>query len=76
MGVVLAAGIVLVAVVVLMLALVRLARRMRRHGVAGHAVAAAMAAYDEAMHVTAHAAYVEMRAQDERAAEARSAADD
>ncbi len=43
-----------------------MARRIRRRGAAGQAVAAAMAAYDEGFHTTAHDTFVEMRAQDER----------
>lgn len=35
-----------------------------------------MAAYDEAMHVTAHEAHVEVRTQDERGASTRTPADD
>jgi hypothetical protein len=43
------------------------ARRVRRRGVAGQAIAAAMAAYDEGLHSAAHDTFVELRAQDERA---------
>jgi len=42
-----------------------LAVRSRRGGAAS-AMAAAMAAYDEAMHSSAYATFMEMRAQDER----------
>jgi hypothetical protein len=35
-------------------------------GTAASALGAAMAAYDEAMHTTAYATFVEMRSQDER----------
>ncbi|HZG02745.1 MAG TPA: hypothetical protein VE546_04035 [Streptomyces sp.] len=45
-----------------------LARVVRRRGVAGAAVRAAMAAYDEAFHVTAHDSHHEIRAQAERRA--------
>lgn len=62
------AGAGLAAVAVVMAALVWLARRMRRRGTAGQALWAAMAAYDEAMHVTAYEAYVEVQAEDERGA--------
>lgn len=62
------AAIVLAAVALTMRALVLLARRARRRGTAGQALASAMAAYDEAMHVTAHEAYVEVRTQTERGA--------
>jgi hypothetical protein len=69
------AGIVVAAVALVMAALVWLARRVRRRGTAGQAFGAAMAAYDEAMHVTAHEAYVEVQTQDERGADAQSPAD-
>lgn len=49
-----------------------MAKRIRRRGAAGQAIAAAMAAYDEGFHVTAHSAFVEMRAQDERPQQAPS----
>lgn len=54
----------LVGAVMLVLALA--ARRIRRRGAAGKAIAAAMAAYDEGFHSTAHDTFVEVRAQDER----------
>ncbi len=44
-----------------------LARRTRRRGTAGSAIAGAMAAYDEGMHGSAHDAFVELQRQDERA---------
>lgn len=47
-------------------ALALLARRIRRRGAAGPAIGAAMAAYDEAMHTTAHTAFTEADAQRER----------
>jgi hypothetical protein len=43
-----------------------LAIRARRRGATASALGAAMAAYDEAMHTTAYATFVEMRSQDER----------
>lgn len=43
-----------------------LAKRARRRGTAGSAIAGAMAAYDEGMHGTAHDAFVELQQQDER----------
>ncbi|MHC5795900.1 hypothetical protein ACVXZ4_07045 [Lacisediminihabitans sp. FW035] len=49
-----------------MVALGLLARGMRRRGGAGPAIGAAMAAYDEAMHSTAHDSFVEMQADDDR----------
>lgn len=49
-----------------------IAKRVRRRGTAGRAMAAAMAAYDEAFHSTAHDTFVEMRAQDERPQQAPS----
>lgn len=47
-------------------ALGAIAVRARRRGATASAVAAAMAAYDEAMHSTAYSTFVEMRSQDER----------
>ncbi|MGW1882164.1 hypothetical protein [Streptomyces sp. NPDC001970] len=41
---------------------------VRRRGLAGAAVRAAMASYDEAFRVTAHESYYEVRAQSERKA--------
>lgn len=55
-----------VGMAALLVTLVLLARRIRRRGTAGPAIGAAMAAYDEAMHSTAHSAFVEMREQDDR----------
>ncbi|WP_255946980.1 hypothetical protein [Streptomyces odontomachi] len=43
-----------------------LASRMRRRGLAGGAVGAALASYEEAFRATAHASHVEIRAQAER----------
>jgi hypothetical protein len=54
-----ALGVVLVLLVVV-------ARWMRRRGSAGQAIGAAMAAYDEALHTTAHASFVEMQEQKDR----------
>ncbi len=62
----LAATIVVGAVAATMAGLAWVARRARRTGSAGRALAGAMAAYDEAMHVTAFEAYVEVRREDER----------
>jgi hypothetical protein len=50
----------------LMAALGALAVRARRRGATASALGAAMAAYDEAMHTTAYATFVEMQSQDER----------
>lgn len=55
-------------------ALVLFARRARRRGTAGAAIAGAMAAYDEAVHTTAHDTYVEMQAQHRRGLQAPSPA--
>ncbi|MEU1201591.1 hypothetical protein ABZ446_35960 [Streptomyces sp. NPDC005813] len=49
-------------------ALTLLASRIRRRGLAGGAVSAALASYEEAFRVTAHEAHVEIRAQRERKA--------
>jgi hypothetical protein len=43
-----------------------LASVVRRRGVAGAAMRAAMASYDEAFRVTAHESYYEIRAQSDR----------
>ena len=43
-----------------------IAVRARRRGATAYAVAAAMAAYDEAMHTTAYDTFIEMRSQDGR----------
>jgi hypothetical protein len=59
---------VLAGTALVLVALVLVARRMRRRGSAGAAIGAAMAAYDEAMHPLAHDAALEQRAQDDRAA--------
>lgn len=45
-----------------------LAARIRRRGLAGGAVSAALASYEEAFRVTAHESHVEIRAQAERKA--------
>lgn len=50
----------------IMSALGRLARVLRRRGVAGHAVAAALASYEEAFRVTSYEAHQEIRVQAER----------
>ncbi|HEY0374544.1 MAG TPA: hypothetical protein VGC94_07095 [Amnibacterium sp.] len=64
-------GVLVVMAVLGVLALLVLAgRRARRTGTAGRAIAAAMAASDEAMHVTAFEAFVEVRQEDERGAAA------
>jgi len=46
--------------------LVLAARRARTGGVAGSAIAGAVAAYDEAMHSTAHDRFVEVQQQKDR----------
>jgi hypothetical protein len=45
-----------------------LAARIRRRGLAGGAMSGALAAYEEAFRVTAHASHVEIRAQADRGA--------
>jgi len=45
-----------------------LAARVRRRGLAGGAMSAAMASYEEAFRITAHESHVEIRAQAERKA--------
>lgn len=57
---------VTLALAAAMVGLALLARRARRRGTAGAAIAGAMAAYDEGMHGSAHDAFVELRQQDER----------
>jgi hypothetical protein len=58
--------IVLASLGAVMWALAIFARRVRRRGTAGQALAAAMAAYDEGFHSTAHDTFVEMKTQDAR----------
>jgi len=53
-----------VGAVLMVLAIV--ATRVRRSGSAGPAIGAAMAAYDEAMHSSAHDTFVEVQAQRDR----------
>jgi hypothetical protein len=61
-------GLVVVgAVIAVMIVLAFIAVRVRRRGSAGPAIGAAMAAYDEAMHSTAHDTFVEVQAQRDRA---------
>ena len=57
---------VVAGIVVVMAGLALLALRIRRRGTAGPAIGAAMAAYDEAMHSTAHDTFVEVQAQKDR----------
>jgi hypothetical protein len=57
---------VVVGCIAVMVGLGFAARRIRRSGTAGPAVGAAMAAYDEAMHATAHQTFVEVEAQRDR----------
>ncbi|HEY8612999.1 MAG TPA: hypothetical protein VIL69_17145 [Roseomonas sp.] len=61
----LVAGVV-VGVALVLLGLAALARRARRRGTAGSAIAGAMAAYDEGFHGTAHDSYVELQADADR----------
>ena len=63
----LTAVIVVAGVIVVMAGLAVLAVRIRRRGSAGPAIGAAMAAYDEAMHATAHSTFIEVQAQKDRA---------
>ena len=69
------AAIVVIATGLVLVAMTSFARVLRRRGTAGPAISAAMAAYDEAMHSTAHATFVEVQAQKDRTV-ARPAADD
>jgi len=54
------------ATLAVIVCLALLARHLRRRGSTGAALGAAMAAYDEAMHSTAHNTYVEVQAQKDR----------
>jgi hypothetical protein len=65
---VLGAAAVLAGTAAALVALVLVAKRLRRRGSAGAAIGAAMAAYDEAMHPLAANAAVELLAQDDRTA--------
>jgi hypothetical protein len=69
------AATVLTGTAAVLVALVLVARRLRRRGSAGAAIGAAMAAYDEAMHPLGYEAAVEVRAQDDRAASVTAAGD-
>ena len=62
--------VVVIAIAAVMVGLFFLASRARRRGTAGAALAGAMAAYDEAMHSTAHDTFVEMQQQAERTEQA------
>jgi hypothetical protein len=57
---------VIAGIAVVVVALVFVAIRVRRRGTAGPAISAAMAAYDEAMHSSAHDTFVEVQAQRDR----------
>ena len=57
---------VIVGCAAAMVGLALVARRIRRSGTAGPAIGAAMAAYDEAMHASAHQTFVEVEAQRDR----------
>jgi len=59
-------ALVVLAAATVMAGLALVAVRVRRRGSAGPAIGAAMAAYDEAMHSTAHDTFVELREQDDR----------
>ena len=59
-------ALLVLGVAAVMVALALLAIRVRRSGRAGPAIGAAMAAYDEAMHSTAHDTFVEVQAQKDR----------
>ncbi len=59
-------GAVIGGVAAVLIGLAWLASRARRRGIAGAAIAGAMAAYDEAFHATAHDSYVEVQAQADR----------
>jgi hypothetical protein len=69
------AATVVVATGLVLVALTTTARWVRRRGRSGPAISAAMAAYDEAMHSTAHDTFVEVQAQKDRTV-ARPSADD
>ncbi len=62
------AVIVIAGVVLIAFALTLLARKARRGGTAGAALAGAMAAYDEAWHTTAFSSHAEMQSQINRVA--------
>jgi hypothetical protein len=69
---VLVGALVLAGVALVMVVLGFVAVRVRRSGRAGPAIGAAMAAYDEAMHSTAHDTFVEVQAQKDRTVAAPS----
>jgi len=69
------AATVVTATGLVLVALTMAARWVRSRGSAGPAISAAMAAYDEAMHSTAHDTFVEVQTQKDRTV-ARPSADD
>jgi hypothetical protein len=69
------ATVVIATMAVTVLALAGIARRGRRGGVAGVALAGAMAAYNEAWHTTAYVSHVELQAQADRVAPSDSPED-
>ena len=66
MSIVIAVALTVAALAIVGGVLIWLVRRARRGGVVGSAIAGAMAAYDEAMHSTAHDQYVEIQQQAHR----------
>jgi len=65
-------AIVVIVTGLVLVGLAAVARVVRRRGSAGSAISAAMAAYDEAMHSTAHDTFVEVQAQKDRGTVASS----
>jgi hypothetical protein len=63
---------IVIAALVAMIGLALVGRRIRHSGKAGAAIGAAMAAYDEAMHSTAHDTFVEVEAAKNRPASLHS----
>ena len=66
MGIALSVALITVSLAAVAGVLTWLTRRARRGGDAGSAIAGAMAAYDEAMHSTAHDQFVELQQQSDR----------
>ena len=69
------AVIVIAGIALIAFALTLLARKARRGGTAGAALAGAMAAYNEAWHTTAFSSHAEMQSQTNRVATSDSPQD-
>jgi hypothetical protein len=73
--VIVGAVIVIAGIALIAFALTLLARKTRRGGTAGAALAGAMAAYNEGWHTTAYSSHAEMQSQADRVAPSDSPED-